>query len=407
MEKCANCGRQIGNLEMPYVFSGRVVCQGCDALLRRQVDTKQVNATLTRKWYRSVVVGAAAILVITLALIWLFSPRYGTVRGRIWLDNEPVRGISVFLLSHQALVEMEQYYHDNTLKKLIATTKSDIGRNNTALLLTKAQVKKEINPRMLFEIGNRYYEKATLSDSTFKTGYCHMAADWWRKAAAKGNVNAMVGLGILYYCGNIGTDWAVHGQNWLQKAVAKQEMWWRKAAAKGDAEAKKNLFIYAHSRRWTDAIAKAWWREDGAVAHGKISSVAVSSCLKEVRSLAAIRDKLKRDTKRLQSLLLQARVAEESVHFATMAITDTATRSLFLEGLARKFTKAKRYLSGFNGHYEFTRLSSAHYFVICLYSKQEGPFVNRYAWIVPVDAHDGRTSTVNLTETDETVNWLK
>ena len=35
-ENCENCGRGIGELEMPCVFNGLVVCFDCDGLLRRQ-----------------------------------------------------------------------------------------------------------------------------------------------------------------------------------------------------------------------------------------------------------------------------------------------------------------------------------------------------------------------------------
>lgn len=35
MEKCANCDRDIGELEEPHLFNGRVVCQECDERLRR------------------------------------------------------------------------------------------------------------------------------------------------------------------------------------------------------------------------------------------------------------------------------------------------------------------------------------------------------------------------------------
>lgn len=35
-EKCENCGREIGRLETPYVFSEHIVCFDCDQRLRRQ-----------------------------------------------------------------------------------------------------------------------------------------------------------------------------------------------------------------------------------------------------------------------------------------------------------------------------------------------------------------------------------
>ena len=81
------------------------------------------------------------------------------------------------------------------------------------------------------------------------------AREWYEKAAAKGDANAMSNLGVLYD----------NGQGVAQD-YAKAREWYEKAAAKGDANAMNNLGLlynnghgvaqdYAKAREWYEKAA--------------------------------------------------------------------------------------------------------------------------------------------------------
>lgn len=87
----------------------------------------------------------------------------------------------------------------------------------------------------------------------------HLAAKWYRKAAAKGDAISQRNLGYFHESGFLG-----------DKDYAKAEKWYRKAAEQGDTEAQRSLaFIYESGLTGQiDAAEAAKWREraDGRTA---------------------------------------------------------------------------------------------------------------------------------------------
>lgn len=90
----------------------------------------------------------------------------------------------------------------------------------------------------------------------------HAKACWWyEKAAAQGNVDAQVNLGVMYAQGK-----------GVQQDYAKAREWFEKAAAQGDAVAQINMgVLYDNGRgvRQDKAAAKEWFGKACGSGHQK------------------------------------------------------------------------------------------------------------------------------------------
>lgn len=87
----------------------------------------------------------------------------------------------------------------------------------------------------------------------------HIAAGWYRKAAAQGDRTAQRNLGYLYETGHLG-----------EKDYVKAEKWYRKAALRGDSEAQLSLaYLYESGLAGhVDETEAAKWRD---IAEGRLT----------------------------------------------------------------------------------------------------------------------------------------
>ncbi len=157
METCENCHRQIGDLETPCVLNDHVVCRECHEKLSRREShgsvarstdksvaganvVAAVRRTVARARRRPLFAAVGAGVLIALALLaWWFRPRYGAVAGEVWSGHTPLRGVEVYLVPRNNVVQVERRFHRVVLPREIMVMRAGCQRLRLAVARASVQ----------------------------------------------------------------------------------------------------------------------------------------------------------------------------------------------------------------------------------------------------------------------------
>ena len=356
METCENCHRQIGDLETPCVLNDHVVCRECHEKLSRREShgsvarstdksvaganvVAAVRRTVARARRRPLFAAVGAGVLIALALLaWWFRPRYGAVAGEVWSGHTPLRGVEVYLVPRDNVVQLERRFHRVVLPREITAMRARCQR------LRLAVARASVQP---------LYRKARAAYRKARAAYRKARATWGKAQATWGKAQA---------------TW---DKTWADR---KAPAAYRKASV---AYYKASVVHYKASVVHREALGK--WKDASRRQAKLTTALSTSSAI------------LKREVQLQQQ---ETGLASKHPRIFIAALLNWKTGAIvgpaFAKLLAASLARVTKTTSGFKGNFLSSHIPAGRYYVVA--------YNGGYVWMVPADVTGGATVTVHLSE---------